>query len=358
MDNSVILLESSSPVCSIQAFVEETDKNCYLYLWFFPGTDKAFIKSCWICNTDKAPDALDVDAMKNGIAPSMPREHVLHDADGIQLDKESLELVWFEEGDGAALLQGEELICVIPGWAGYKGFKGYSAYAAGTTPLAWELTQAFPRFMERVERSRNYWAGFDLDGDYWNAAQKHYLKALTDFYGNYQKYYAIDNGEFPPKALVMGEKNGICYCTTIGMSLLAMPQVEQYFENPNDFRRIELGYAVVKEYEGSMQMMLSYLSALTSIPWREISFLGHGHTIPFQGIKGYSAVWLLNAELLENIDTPKFEKLQSDPVNLLWLVPLKEEEYAWIKEHDSEETLRHCKKTHGELIVFDGRGIL
>lgn len=358
MENSNILLESRSPVCDIQAIVEETDKNCYLYLWFFPGTDKAFVKSCWICNTQPAPDELDIDGMKNGIAPSMPKEYVLHDINGMRLEQEGLELIWLEEGDGAALIQGEELICVVPGWSGYKGFHGYSAYAKGTAPFAWELTQALTLLSGRVAKSKAYWAGFDLDGDYWNVAQKQYIKTLTDFFGDYRKYYAIDDGAFPPRALITGEKNEICYCITAGISLLTMPVVEQYYhDNPNDFRRIELGYAVVKRHEPSMQVMQSYISAIKNIPWDEITFLGHGHTIPFHGIKGYSAVWLLNSELLEGIDTPKYEKIQGDKVNLLWLVPLKENEYEWIKEHSSEEALERCQKTHDRLIVFDGEGL-
>ncbi|NDO50387.1 suppressor of fused domain protein [Lachnospiraceae bacterium MD335] len=72
--------------------------------------------------------------------------------------------------------------------------------------------------------------------------------------------------------------------------------VEQYYcDYPNDFRRIEIGYATVKKYEG---------------------------------------------------------------INLLWLVPLRDSEYEWIKEHSSEEALERCKKAHRELIVFDGEGVL
>lgn len=359
MDKETIILESWSPVCNIQAFVEETDKNCYLYLWFFPGTDNAYVKSCWICNTDKAPKELDVDGMQNGFAPSMPEEYILHDVNGIHLDHDSLDLIWFEEGDGAALMQGEELICVIPGWSGYKGFMGYSAYAKGMMPFAWELTEALALLSERVAKSKDYWKSFDLDGEYWNVAQKQHIDTLNAFFGNYQKYYAIDNGGFPPKALITGEKDKICYCVTAGISLLAMPTVElYYYDNPNDFRRIELGYATIKKYEGSMQSMLSYISGITNIPWDEVTFLGHGHTIPFQGIKGYSAVWLLNAALLEDIDTPEYQDIQGDKVNLLWLVPLKDSEYEWIKEHGSEEALERCKKAHDKLIVFDGEGVL
>ncbi|MBO5030436.1 MAG: suppressor of fused domain protein [Lachnospiraceae bacterium] len=358
MNDSNILLESWSPVCNIQAVVEETDKNCYLYLWFFPGSDNAFMKSCWICNTAKAPKELDVEGMKAGITPSMPEEYVLHDLNGIRLDKENLQLIWFEEGDAAALMQGEELVCVIPGWAGYKGFMGYSAYAKGTTPLAWELTGALALLTERVMRSKDYWASFDLDGEYWNVAQRQHISALTNFFGAYTKYYAIDNGEFPPKALITGEKNDVCYAFTAGVSLLTMPTVEQYYyDQPNDFRRIELAYAVIKKYEGSIQPLLSYISAITNIPWSEVTFLGHGHTIPFQKITGYSAVWLLNARLLENADAPEYEMVHGEPVNLLWLVPLRDEEYQWIMEHSSEEALERCRKPHNKLIVFDGEGI-
>lgn len=131
MENETIILESRSPVCDIQALVEETEKNCYLYLWFFPGADNAYVKSCWICNTEKVPKELDVDGMKNGITPSMPEEYVLHDANGMHLD-----LIWFE----------------------------------GMTPLAWELTPALALLSERVAKSRDYWASFDLDGEYWNVA--------------------------------------------------------------------------------------------------------------------------------------------------------------------------------------------
>ena len=43
MDDGIIL-ESWSPVCNIQAFVEKTDKNYYFYLWVKPDTDESEIK--------------------------------------------------------------------------------------------------------------------------------------------------------------------------------------------------------------------------------------------------------------------------------------------------------------------------
>ena len=48
MENEVIV-ESWSPVCNIQAFVEKSDKNYYFYLWIDPD-NSGDIRSCWICN--------------------------------------------------------------------------------------------------------------------------------------------------------------------------------------------------------------------------------------------------------------------------------------------------------------------
>ncbi len=68
-----------------------------------------------------------------------------------------MSIVWFEEGDAAALLEGDTLLCVIPGWSGYQGFHGYSRYAIGTGPCAWELAQAEEVLGKRVAKSRAFW---------------------------------------------------------------------------------------------------------------------------------------------------------------------------------------------------------
>ena len=100
-----VLLEEWSPVCSIQAVVEDNGQAVYFYLWVNPGSENAEIRNCWICNRVPAMEDMDYEAMKMGIAPRMPRAYVTHDSAGICLDREKLSLVWFEEGDGAALYE-------------------------------------------------------------------------------------------------------------------------------------------------------------------------------------------------------------------------------------------------------------
>ncbi len=351
MSESKILIEDWSPVCDIQAFVEETEQNCYFYLWFHPNTDHPYMRECWICNTSPAGEELDVNAMEEGRAPSMPSAYVGHDPAGIRLDKEALEIVWLEEGDGAALLADGKLISLIPGWAGYEGFCGYSAYAKGRGPFAWELLQAREVLNRRVERSRAFWGFFE--GDYWKGVQEMHLEALEKFFGPYRQYYAIDRGQFPPKALVAGEKDGVCYGITAGVSMVPMPKIEQYYQDESSgFRRIELGFASSGCEKEEQMRMYSFLSSLTALPWQEISWLGHGHTIPCSAQEGYSAVWLLNPRLVPEIPAPVYREFMGEPVNLLWAVPLREEEYERVRERGTEELLEEWADRLPAIHIF------
>ena len=67
-----VLLEEFSPICQIQAFVEEDDHCVYFYLWNDPGEEYASIRAGWVRNYGKAPDTIDVAAMEDGQAPMLP----------------------------------------------------------------------------------------------------------------------------------------------------------------------------------------------------------------------------------------------------------------------------------------------
>ena len=73
-------------------------------------------------------------------------------------------------------------------------------------------------------------------------------------------------------------------------------------------------------------------------------------------IEGFSAVWLLDSRLLPQVAAPVYPDFMGDKINLLWLVPLKEEEFEKLKEIGTEEALKLLKGREGELAVFDGTG--
>ena len=333
-----VLLEEWSPVCSIQAVVEDNGQAVYFYLWVNPGSENAEIRNCWICNRVPAMEDMDYEAMKMGMAPRMPRAYVTHDSAGICLDREKLSLVWFEEGDGAALYEDGRMIAVIPGWAG-REFPGYSLYAKGMAPFAWELQEALPVLEQRMERSRMYWD--IMEGGYFETMQQEQLAAMEAFFGPHKKYYAIDGGGFPPKALVTGERKGSQYAFTLGNGALAQPKVEQYFQDETwKYRRMELGVAFPQgcSQEGIMAM-LNYTAAQASLPWKELSWLGHGHTIPCSGVEGYEGVLLLSPALCGVQEGPAYPMFMDEPVNLLWMMLLTGEEYELVKEQGTDPIL-------------------
>ena len=332
-----IILEEWSPLCNIQTFVEKSDRAYYFYLWINPGRDDAEIRSCWICNRMDAPEKVDPSELADGIAPRMPAEFVNHDKKGIDLDDSRLSIVWFEEGDAAVLMSGDKLISVIPCFSGYNHFYGYSIYANGTGPYAWELKQAYDNFWNKTLVSRKSWVYFETD--YWPEVQKSHLKCLDEFWEKQLKYYAIDGGKFPPKALVVGQKVSVLYAITAAVSIVPMPKVEMnYHDRYRDYRRMELGFACEKSSEAIMQKMLPVISGLSRYPWEEVTFLGHGHTIPIEPIGDYKYILFLNSnEMITEV--PRYEEFHGDRINLLWLKLITEDEYRFVYDNGVEAFL-------------------
>ena len=352
-----VLVESSSPVCSVQAFAEESETCVYFYLWFSPDSECARVKPCWVCNTCPAPEGMDQEAMERGEAPRMPRKNCLHDPRGIRLDPHALSIVWLEEGDGAALLENGRILALIPGWAG-ESFPGYARHASGTTPFAWALEEAEAVLSRRVAQSQAYWE--TMEGGYWPAFQEAGLCALENFFGKYEKYYAIDGGNFPTKALVTGRRGGVRYGLTLGMGALCQPVAEQYFQDGGAalHRRIELAFAAGEDLpEAGWMGMLNYLSGQSSLPWSAVSWLGHGHTIPCRaaGMESFPAVVLVDPRELSGIPSPAYPAFLGGPVPPRWAVPVTPEEYDDARESGSPALLARYQGPPDRLTVFDGK---
>lgn len=346
-----VIIESDSPVCALQAFVEKSESCYYFYLWNMYGSENK-VKACWICNRKRAPKELDREALEQGMAPMMSEAYVAHDLNGMELNAEDLEIVWFAEGDAASLLYQGELICVIPGWAGAeKRFFGYSKYAKGTGDYAWELTQAAPVLEKRTRENQAFWEYFDTD--YWTQVQDVHMSVLEKFFGQYKKYYAIDGGNFPPKAIITGSRNRVMYGITAGVSMIPMPKVEQYVEDASTENRIELGFATVMQDPFS-EKIYSMMSSLAAFPWKECTFFAHGHTIPYHGIEGFEALLFVNPKVIPEMEQPQYEGGLDYSINMLWLVPITKEEYEFAVSQGSNELLGKAKDMVKDVHIFDG----
>lgn len=132
---------------------------------------------------------------------------------------------------------------------------------------------------------------------------------------------------------------------TAGMSIYPQPAVEMFVENPMEFRRIEIALLLDLrdgDSSGTLPMeIVNQLMGLALYPWQNFTWLGPGHTCNLS-VGGCEVGLLLDDAQGSKIAATGPVELSSyrgDPVNLLWLIPLRPE--------------THQKLSAGELTVED-----
>jgi hypothetical protein len=337
MQSDEILIVETSPNGNIEAFVEQDDRVAYFYLR--GSEDIEFgVRSCWVRNLKPAPDHLDVHGMREGTAPMLPREYCQQTSGGPALNEDNLRIVWFEEGDAAALLENEDIIAVLPSWSGYKGFNGYARDCKGESDLCWELGAPETNEMfARVANARKYWQSWENDEETpWPQFQEQFINTYKRL-GEYSNYYAIDGGEWPPRAMLRIPYADGTILVTLGLSIRPQPKVEMQVENPDEHRRIELGIYLSKDFsQEDVMQMAGYISGQASLPWAQYSWLGEGHTIPCNALQksNFSAIFLTaNPPGSPTLNLPTY---CGDKIKLLWMVPITNTERDIAIENSSD----------------------
>jgi hypothetical protein len=150
----IALLDSVSPYGSRRVTVEYDGVTTAAYL----HDESSPISATWIANHLPAPNSVDPARLEAGHAPLMPAARTRLPGGRPPLDASLLEALWFEEGDGAAILENGRPLAVIPGWSDMdRGMPGYSRDIIGQTPFGWSLTDALEGLAPRLERARSYW---------------------------------------------------------------------------------------------------------------------------------------------------------------------------------------------------------
>ena len=330
------LIESYSPNGNLWAFVEDHPDVLHFYLHGQPETGFG-VKSVWVRNLKPAPAGFDTAAMKRGEPPLMPAATCAH-PDGLpRPDPNRLRIVWFEEGDAAALFEGDKMLAAIPSWSGVNGFHGYARDATAESPLAWPLKDA-TAIVERVERADEFWQSWEGERAHWPQVQDAFMGAYARVFGPHKKYWGIDRGEWPPKAIALFENDDAVVLLTLGVSIRPMPKVEMSFEDPSPHRRMELGLAIDKALATPEVITQSaqYLSAQCNLPWTFYTWLGDGHTVQCDPspIGGAFAAMLLTTRPsgAPEIAMPPY---RGDPVILLWMTPIMPAEWKLAQDENS-----------------------
>ncbi len=331
------LLESQNPYASRRVTVEYDGSVTAAYLY----EGEQVLGATWIANHLQAPHSIDLSRLTAGQAPAMPGGHTKHPAGTPPLDGRSLRALWFEEGDGVAIVDGGQLLAVIPSWSDMgRGMPGYSRDVLGQTPFGWSLDDAMEGLGPRADRAAAFWR-WRAREDSWPGFQQGLLGHLLVKLGPGARYWDVSTGkqpfcgvsERPPT-----RQRPFTVLSTVGMSCQRMPVVERFVENAGTAARIELALATTMPSPDAARIFLW----LAQYPWRGVTWFGAGHTIrwyhepatfPLGG--GNEGVLLLDdpAKLLgpEVPDMSGFS-FGGDKVRWLWIVPISQRERLLAKE--------------------------
>jgi hypothetical protein len=338
----VTLLESSSPYGSRKVTVEYDGLTTAAYL----HDDTSAISATWIANHRPAPPSTDQARLDAGRAPLMPAARTKHPGGRPPLQAGALEALWFEEGDGVAILEHGRPLAVIAGWSDMdRGMPGYSSDVIGQTPFGWSLDDAMAGLAPRLERSRAYWR-WRQSASGWGQFQQALLGHLQPRLGPGGHYWDASAGHQPITGVTerpSGPHRPYTILSTVGMSCQRMPVVEQVLDDPSGYARIELAIATTLPSAQAARVFLW----LATYPWHAVTWFGPGHsvrwyhepsTFPLGEGESYGSVLLLDSpgSLLgpEPPDLSGFT-FGGDPVRWLWIVPISERDRQLAKERGS-----------------------
>ncbi|WP_026120193.1 suppressor of fused domain protein [Nocardiopsis potens] len=343
MAGTRVLLDEFSPYRSRRVLVEHDFRTTAAYLMDARGRIRVPV---WLANHEPAPETNDPAGLYRGRAPLMPAAYTRHPQGRAPFDAAALRAVWFEEGDGVALLEGEELLAIIPGWAeADSGLPGYAREAIGRSPYAWALEPVRAQLWPRVVHAEAYWSWRDAPNA-WRTVQRAVFNHLTDAVGPPGHYWDVSDGhaplirvtERPPTA-----DRPYTVLSTVGMCGQRMPTLDRYMADTSDYARIELALATTLPAHAAARVF----RWIGAFPWRAVTWFGPGHSVKWLDnpedrlMRGDSSAMLLvsDPEVLAGgghrpPDTSGLA-FHGDPVRWLWLVPITRPEHLFAKEHDA-----------------------
>ncbi|MBE8727473.1 suppressor of fused domain protein [Flavobacterium hungaricum] len=346
-----VLLELRSPSCPITAIVEQDNRTAYFYL--FGDNDDFRVKSCWVRNLAAAPEQIEEKLMEKGVPPMLTTEFCKFPEGQERLNENNLEIVWLEEGDGAALLENGEILAIIPSWGGNDGFFGYARDCKGEGHFAWELS-ADNEMHQRVKNAAAFVKAWDEDENPFQLLQPEILNYYDEIFGQSDKYYGIDNSEWPPKGLYVYEGAEKIVFATVAVSLRPQPKIEMYFENSSEINRIEIGIILRAGLtHDQINSVASFISGITAIPWDYITFLAQGHTVEFNTTAAGKFKYGILTNKLKVLPQMNIPVLGDLKTLFLWIVPISSSELEVVKESGSQELLYKLDSIGEEIFSLE-----
>lgn len=320
-----VLREEKGPNGNLTAIVEDDGRSVYLYL---EGDESFGTRAVWVRNRQKAPWLMEVERMQAGLAPMLQARYVTDPEGGAPLVPDKIEFLWFEDGEGVALLEEGDVLAVIPPWSGVQGFAGYARDCALESPFCAPLgtPQANPRVFQLLAEAARFWN--DWDEHTWPKLQEQLLSTYRKAFGREKQVFEVPGERFPPSLVAQYEKDGAWVLATGGMSIRPQPRIDRSGEEAQPFRRVELAIAIDRGLLPDPLPLVRWLAGQATLPWDRYTWLGAGHTVGCSALApaGFAAVALV----AEPAGAPQLHlpHVRDQHVTLLWGVPIGAEEQA------------------------------
>ncbi|WON78030.1 suppressor of fused domain protein [Serratia sp. UGAL515B_01] len=353
MNESIVLAEVSNENQTLVAVVQQDSRTAYFYIYPTEEFSERFqVRACWLRNLVVAPLQEDLAALKAGLPPTLQAEYCRNPEGDTPLDPERLTVIWAESDDGAALWYDDELLAVIPGLSLYsEPAVCYSAGCVKENPLAYPLgvDSAQDQYI-LAENTRQFWYSWQREeGNPWPQMRSDYQACYGQHFGPAVKYYAIDQGKWPPMAITQHECDGIYYFLTIGCSIRPMPWVEGLFnDEAPSYRRMEMGIAIDGQYmtEDDAVQMASALAGFAHAPWAQITWFGECHILVSEVVPAGYTGYVLSSSFYPDSESLVLSKQYGDPVNIFWAHPIfeTERELAQIAPEGGHELVKRMRE--------------
>jgi hypothetical protein len=355
-EQPLILLESENPYGSRRLVVECDGDTTAAYQHSATGP----VAATWIANHVPAPQATDMARVDAGYAPLMPAAHTKHPDGRPMPEPGALRALWLEEGDGVVILEYGGLLAVLPGWCDMaRGMPGYCRDVIGQTPFAWSLDDAMEGLGPRAAQAEDFWR-WRADSSAWAGFQQAVLGHLLGKLGPGGRYWDVGGGKQPLAGVSERPPTGLrpyTVLSTVGMSCQRMPVIEQLPDAAKGGTRIELAIATTMPSTDAARVFLW----LAQYPWREVTWLGDGHCIPwyhepstFPLGGGNEAVLLLDHPGgLLGPDVPDMSGFSfgGEQVRWLWVVPVSETERVLAAERGPTSLVTHLAAQRRSWVV-------
>ncbi|MCC9607595.1 suppressor of fused domain protein [Blastopirellula sp. JC732] len=335
MKDSVILREQPNLFETKVAILEADGDNDSIYLYVFPPQTPNQMHALWVANCSDRDAAQVEEQMRAALPPRLPHADINEVALIADLEPDNWDVRWSLDQQSVAVWHLDRIVAIMPSWGPANRFPGFAIGCKGETPVAWPLTDEnvlLKRFTQEDEFLRQW------GEDSWRTIQQGLLDSYKSLHTDPMRYFAADQGKWPPLAITLSSKEGRSFMATAGMAILPMPGAEAD-DSDTRSRRIELG--ILCDSSEADENACRALSGLARYPWRYATHFDHGHTIPTEAFADVAPQFthFATAETASFLPPIQLPQIAGEQPRFLFLIPITAAEQKMAENRGTQRLL-------------------